>query len=104
MKSAVLRPQAERDFESNIDYYLEVDAPFVALAEKFFAAADLALRQIERRPGIGSLRIGELRGVPRLKSWPVKGFPLQWFYFERGASLDVVRLLGDRQDNFEISS
>jgi toxin ParE1/3/4 len=104
MKPAVLRPQAERDFESNIDYHPEADAPLTALAERFFAAADTALHQIERRPGMGSLRIGELRGVPLLRSWPVKGFPLQWFYFERENDLDVVRLLGDRQDSATIPS
>lgn len=102
MKPAILRSLAERGFVSKIDYYLDVDAPSTALAERFFEAADRALRQIERRPGVGSLRIGELRGVPTLRSFPVKGFSIQWFYFEGEAQLDVVRLLADRQDRFEI--
>lgn len=102
MKRAVLRPQAEQDFASKLDYYLDVDAPSTALAERLFTAVDNALRQIERRPGAGSLRIGELRGVPMLRSWPVKGFSMQWFYFEGDRRLDVVRLLADRQDRFSI--
>jgi toxin ParE1/3/4 len=28
----------------------------------------------------------------------VTGFPMQWLYFETEDHLDVVRLLGDRQD------
>jgi len=36
--------------------------------------------------------------IPALRSWRIKGFPMQWFYFEGESHLDVVRLLGDRQD------
>ncbi len=102
-KPANLRPQAEHDFVLKLDYYLEVNAPSTVLAERFFHAADLALRSVERRPGIGSLRIGEFRGVPSLRSWPVKGFSMQWFYFERESHIYIVRLLSDRQDGYEIS-
>jgi toxin ParE1/3/4 len=28
----------------------------------------------------------------------VTGFPLVWLYFERDDHLDVIRLLGERQD------
>jgi toxin ParE1/3/4 len=31
-------------------------------------------------------------------TWRVAKFPLLWCYFERGDHLDVVRLLGERQD------
>lgn len=34
----------------------------------------------------------------RGREWQVAKFPLLWFYFERGDHLDVVRLLGERQD------
>jgi toxin ParE1/3/4 len=33
-----------------------------------------------------------------LKAWKVSTYPLMWFYFERKDHLDVVRLLGERQD------
>ena len=63
----------------------------------FDTAVD-ALRPIEGVPGLGSPRIGELCDVPGLRAWGVTGFPVQWFYFEADDHLDVVRLLGDRQD------
>ena len=37
-------------------------------------------------------------GIPGLRTWRVGQFPLVWCYFEREDHLDVVRLLGDRQD------
>ena len=37
-------------------------------------------------------------GIPGLRIWKVAKFPLLWCYFERGDQLDVVRLLGERQD------
>lgn len=67
----------------------------MALAERAF---DAALEPIERMPGMGSPRLGQLCDIPSLRSWRVSGFPMQWFYFEAEDHLDVVRLLGDRQD------
>ncbi len=49
-------------------------------------------------PELGSPRIGQDCNVPGLLSSGVSGFPMQEFYFEANAHLDVVRLLGDRQD------
>lgn len=63
-----------------------------------FDAALGALETIQNEPGIGSPRIGQLCDIPGLRSWRVSGFPAQWFYFETDSHLDVVRLLGDRQD------
>lgn len=70
----------------------------MALGERGFDAAVAALRQIERMPKMGSPRLGHLCDIPSLRSWRVKGFPMQWLYFEAQDHLDVVRLLGDRQD------
>ena len=61
-------------------------------------AARKAIDQLERNPGIGSPRIGELLDIPSLRSWRLSGFPLAWFYFERDDHLDFTRLLGERQD------
>ena len=63
-----------------------------------FDAAIAALESIERMPSIGSPRLGQLCEVPGLRSWRVTGCPMQWLYFEASDHLDVVRLLGDRQD------
>ena len=65
---------------------------------RLVAATDLALDQIELEPGVGSPVLGKALGIPDLRSWRVSGFPLLWFYFERDNHLDVVRLLGERQN------
>lgn len=61
-------------------------------------ATNAALDQIELDPGIGSPTLGKLLGVPGLRAWRVGRFPLVWRYFERKDQLDVVRLLGERQN------
>jgi toxin ParE1/3/4 len=61
-------------------------------------ATNAALDQIELDPGIGSPTLGKLLGIPGLRTWRAAKFPLPWCYFERGDHLDVVRLLGERQD------
>lgn len=96
MKPARLRPQAERDLVETARHYVQEGG--AALGERMFDAALAALKPIQRMPGMGSLRLGDLCDVPGLRSWGVTGFPLQWFYFERDDHLDVVRLLGERQD------
>jgi toxin ParE1/3/4 len=61
-------------------------------------ATNEALDQVELEPGMGSPRLGKLLGIPGLRTWRVGKFPLVWCYFEREDHLDVVRLLGERQD------
>lgn len=96
MKRAHLRPRAEADLLEASKHYAARAGE--ALAERMFDAAIAALDRVERQPGIGSLRLGLLCDVPGLRSWRVADFPMQWLYFEREDRLDVVRLLGDRQD------
>lgn len=67
-------------------------------------ALDTELKLLRQQPGIGSPRIGQLLEIPRLRAWRVAGFPLMWFYFEYDDRLDVVRLLGERQDILNILS
>ena len=96
MKEARLRPLAEADLVSVVqDYASEAG---LQLAERMFDAALAALKPIERMPAIGSPRFGQLCDIPGLRAWRVEGFPAQWLYFELDDHLDVVRLLGDRQD------
>jgi toxin ParE1/3/4 len=61
-------------------------------------ATNAALDQIEVEPGIGSPVLGRALDIPGLRTWRVTRFPLLWLYFERDDQLDVVRLLGERQD------
>ena len=96
MKPARLRPQAEDDLVDAAQY--DAQQGGAALAERLFDAALAALEPIQRMPGMGSPRLGRLCGIPGLRAWRVTGFPMQWLYFERDATLDVVRLLADRQD------
>ena len=96
MKPARLRPRAEEDLVEAARYY--ADEGGVALGARVFDAAVASLEPIQHSPGLGSPRLGRLAGIPGLRSWPVEGFQLRWFYFETDDLLDVVRLLGDRQD------
>ena len=96
MNRAHLRPQAEAGLLEATRHYATEGS--VDLAERMFDAAVAALEPIERMPGMGSPRLGQLCEIPGLRSWRVTGFPMQWLYFEAEDHLDVVRLLGDRQD------
>jgi toxin ParE1/3/4 len=96
LKPAILRPQAWRDREAEIRYYRKEAGSKVAV--RFVGATDKALDQIELEPGIGSPVLGDVLGIPGMRTWKVTKFPLLWFYFEGDDHLDVVRLLGERQD------
>lgn len=96
MKPGVIRPQAEIDLIDITQWY--ADQGGLALAERFFQSAYEAVKTIERMPGIGSPRLGQLAGLDGLRSWPVKDFPVRWFHFDRPDFVDMVRLLGERQD------
>ena len=96
MKPAVLRPQALRDQQGEVRHYRKEGG--TRLAVKVAKATNEALDQVELEPGIGSPALGKLLGIPGLRTWRVGRFPLLWCYFERGDHLDVVRLLGERQD------
>ena len=96
MKPALLRPQALRDQQGEVRYYRKEGGTRVAI--KLVKASNAALDQIELDPGIGSPVVGKRLGIPGLRAWRVTKFPLLWLYFERGDNLDVVRLLGERQD------
>jgi toxin ParE1/3/4 len=49
-------------------------------------------------PGMGSPRLGQLCDISSLRCWHVADFTMQWLYFEAADHLDVVRLLGERQN------
>ena len=96
MKRARLRPRAEADLVEAARHYATEGS--VELAERMFDAAIAALEPVERMPGMGSPRLGQLCDIPGLRSWRVADFPMEWLYFEAEDHLDVVRFLGDRQD------
>lgn len=96
MRRAHLRPQAEADLLEAARHYAKDGS--AELAERMFDAALAALKPVERMPSMGSPRLGQLCEIPGLRSWRVADFPMQWLYLEAEDHLDVVRLLGDRQD------
>jgi len=100
VKRAILSPRARADLRAEIIYYRKHACK--PIANELAGAADETLRHLQQNPGTGSPRIGQELGIPGLRSWRVSGFPLIWFYFEREDCLDVVRLLGERQDILSI--
>ena len=102
MKRARLRPLAEEDLVAAARHYAQEGR--IDLGERTFDAALAALKPIQRMPSMGSPRLGQLCEIPGLRSWRVADFPMQWLYFEAEDHLDVVRLLGDRQDIVAILS
>ena len=100
MKPAELRPRALRDQQGEVRYYRKEDGSRVA--EKVAKATNAAFDPIELHPGIGSPTLGRRLGTPGRRIWRVAKFPLIWCYFERGDHLDVVRLLGERQNTAAI--
>jgi toxin ParE1/3/4 len=93
---ARLRPQAHQDREAQVRYYR--DEAGSRVAKTLVLATEHALDQLERQPGLGSPTLGKQLGIEPLRTWRVTGFPLLWFYVERDDHLDVIRLLGERQD------
>jgi len=97
---ARLRPQAESDLVDRTRYYRSEGGEDVG--GRFFEAAIAALRFIERMPGAGSPRVGELCEAPGLRVRRIEGFACGWLYFVTPSHADVVRLLADSQDLLEI--
>ena len=96
MTTAQLRPRAETDLSERTRYYRrQAGAP---VGVRFFEAAIVALRRIERRPHAGSPRIGELGGVTDLRVLRIAGCPCGWCSFVAGDDVDVVRLVAFAQD------
>ena len=96
MKPALLRAQAKLDLSDlGVYYAIQGGEP---LGQACVDVALEALGLLEVQPAIGSLRWAAADEVPPLRAWRLKRFPALWFYFERADHLDVVRLLGERQD------
>ena len=95
-EQAVLRPQARRDQRWQLRYYRNEAGRAVAL--RLARASHSALDQIERESGLGSPVLGARLDILGLRTWKITTFPLLWLYAERDDRLDVVRLLGERQD------
>ena len=100
MKRCVLRPLARQDRRGEVRYYRHEAGTRVAA--KLVQALQRALQTLQQQPGIGSPVLGQEMGIPEMRTWLVDGFPLAFWYFERESLIDVVRLVGQRQDALNI--
>lgn len=96
MKPRVLRLAAEQDLENAFVRYLDEADAGTALG--FIDEIDTALSHIEKHPGTGSPRYGELCEVPGLRLWLVTRFPYAVVYVERDTHLDILRVLHQHTD------
>jgi toxin ParE1/3/4 len=100
VKPCVLRPKAREDRRSEVRYYRTEAGP--AVAEKLVGALAKALRELERHPSIGSPTLGKALGIDELRTWRIDGFPLSYWYIEQADHVDVLRLVGQRQQQSDI--
>lgn len=100
MKPARLRPAAREDRRQHVRWYRHQAG--TAVATKLVDALRQSLQLLTREPRVGSPRAGELIGMPGLRCWRITGFPLLWVYVDRPDELDVLRLLGERQNVHEL--
>ena len=96
IKPYVLRPQAREDRRAEVSYYRQEAG--AAVAGKLVKAMAKALQDLERNPSIGSPTLGKLLGIAALRTWRLQGFPLTFWYFERAELIEVIRLVGQRQE------
>ncbi len=96
MKPCRLRPQARQDRRDEVAYYRQHAG--AAAATRLVDALQQAQTQMQNNPAIGSPLLGQMLGIDGMRSWSIHGFPLAYWYFERGTHLDLVRLVGHRQD------
>jgi toxin ParE1/3/4 len=96
MKPRALRLTAETDVDRAFSYYLTAAGADTALG--FLDEVETALGHLEKNPGTGSPRYGELCEVPGLRLWLVKRFPYAVLYVEQAAHLDVLRVLHQHAD------
>jgi toxin ParE1/3/4 len=96
VKPLRLRPQAEIDLVAQVAWL--GDQAGSTVAARFFDTARAALATVQRNPGIGSTRLGQIAGIAGLRAWGIDGFHARWLHLDLPDAIDVVRLLGDRQD------
>lgn len=91
-----LPQRALTDVDAILDHYLKEAG--VDLAGRFLDALEAAIRRIRQEPGIGSRRLALLLKEPRLRVWPVKGFPHLILYLDQPESVEIWRILHSSRD------
>ena len=95
-----MRPQAREDRRSEVHHYRQEAG--AAVANKLVKAMAKALQDLERNPSIGSPALGRLLGIDELRTWRLQGFALPFWYFERADQIEVIRWLGQGQDQGDV--
>lgn len=95
-KPVVLLPQAERDIDQGIEYYLREGGANLAL--KWVEAVESSLQHLGANPRTGSTRYATVLKLAGLRFWPMKQFPYLVFYVEREAQIDVWRVVQGQRD------
>jgi len=91
-------PQAERDIERQVDYYLfEVGAPDAA--ERFVVALEDTLKLLAKNPELGARREFARPELSGMRSFPVKSFEKHLvFYRPINAGIEVLRVMHGARD------
>jgi toxin ParE1/3/4 len=94
----VVRPAARDDILRQYEYYI-IYQNASKTAERFLTAVQDAIKQIRKRPGIGSPKALKHPGLTGLRSWPIKGFPsIRVYYLVYADLLRVIRVLQGKRD------
>ncbi|MGD0796856.1 MAG: type II toxin-antitoxin system RelE/ParE family toxin [Acidobacteriaceae bacterium] len=94
----VIRSGARRDILRQYEYYL-VEKDAGPAAERFVAAANAAMEEICKHPGIGAPKRLSNPALKGLRSLPVKGFPeIRIYYLVSAGAVRVVRVLHGKRD------
>jgi toxin ParE1/3/4 len=94
--AVVFRPAAKHDQRHEVRYYPSHGSEDTAL--RLVDSLAHAIAQLQFHPGIGSPMLGRELGIDNLSTWRVRSFPLLYVYVQRSETIDIVRLLGERQD------
>ncbi len=95
-KRPISRPQASRDVDEAIDYYLHEAGIDVALG--FVDSLEKTYLHLSRYPQTGSSRYAHELDLPGLRMWPLKAYPYLIFYLEQPDHLDIWRVLHSQRD------
>jgi len=100
VKPVRVRATAKADMRREVAYYLREAGG--AVAKKLAKSLRQSMKRISLEPGLGSPRMGQDLDVEGLRAWPLDGFPMSLWYFERIDHVDVVRVISHRQDRERI--
>jgi toxin ParE1/3/4 len=96
LKTVVL-PSARADILRQIGYFIDIGQDHVA--DRFLAAARMAIEHVSHTPQAGAPRSVRNRRLAGLRTWSVDGFDdLKIYYLVSDDELTIVRILHGRRD------